>query len=136
MSASTSFVLCCILVAGGIGVSQGSRSQREYDEWLQGKYSQATSVKVGMTRADLLKVFRMDGGLQRLGIPTRYVLRNTSLIKVDVEFEKPANATKVILPEDLKLEAEGEPEKYQIVPNEELKITAVSRPYLEPFSYD
>lgn len=136
MSISASIVLGCVLIAGGLCLSQGSQSQRQHDEWLQAKYSEATSVKVGMTRADLIKIFRMDGGLQPLGIPTRYVLRGTSMIKVDVKFEQPPDATKIVLPEDLKLEAEGEPERYQIVPNEELKITEISKPYLEPFFYD
>jgi len=136
MSISASFVICCVLIAGGLYASQTSPSQREHDKWLQAKYSEAISVKVGMTRADLLKLFRMDGGLQPLGIPTRYVLRGTTLIKVDVEFEKPSDSKKVVVPEDLKPETEGEPERYQIVPNEELKITAISKPYLEPFDYD
>jgi len=64
-----------------------------------------------MTRADLLKVFEMDGGLQSVPA-TRYVLRGTTLIKVDVEFEKPINS------------------------NDELKIKSISKPYLEPFFMD
>jgi hypothetical protein len=111
MSSSASFVICCILVVGGLCVSQGSQSERLHDEWLQAKYAEATSVKAGMTRADLLKVFDMDGGLQSVPA-TRYVLRGTTLIKVDVEFEKPISS------------------------NDELKIKSISKPYLEPFFMD
>ena len=136
MSTPSAIVLGCVLIAGGFCWSQGSQSQRQHDDGLQAKYSEATSVKVGMTRADLIKLFRMDGGLQRVGIPTRYVLRDTGMIKVDVEFEKPPDAKKIVLPEDLKPEAGGEAERYQIVPNEELKITEISKPYLEPPFYD
>jgi hypothetical protein len=111
MSVSASIIICCVLVVGGLCVSQGSQSEREHNEWLQAKYSEATSVKVGMTRTDLLKVFEMDGGLQSVPA-TRYVLRGTTLIKVDVEFEKPTNS------------------------NDELKIKSISKPYLEPIFVD
>lgn len=43
-------------------------------------------IKVGMTRADLLKVFTTEGGLST-GLNRTYVYRECSYIKVDVEFE-------------------------------------------------
>jgi hypothetical protein len=135
MSLPASFAICCVLIAGGLYASQRSLSPRQYDEWLQAKYTEATSVKVGMTRADLIKVFRIDGGLQQM-IPTRYVLKGTSLIKVEVEFEKLPDSKKVLVPEDLKYETEEERERYQYIPNDQLKIKTISTPYLEPFNYD
>jgi len=52
-------------------------------------------IKVGMTRADLLKVFTTEGGLST-GLNRTYVYRECPYIKVDVEFEpvgRPARDT-------------------------------------------
>jgi hypothetical protein len=43
-------------------------------------------IKVGMTRADLLKVFTTEGGLST-SLNRTFVYRDCSYIKVDVEFE-------------------------------------------------
>ena len=108
---------------------------RNHDLWLQERYFEATSIKEGMTRAELLKIFRMDGGLQTL-LPTRYVLKSSSFIKVDVEFDVPTGSK--VLPEDLRFEMDSlkESSKYQFVSNDKLKIARISRPYVEPFSFD
>jgi hypothetical protein len=74
---------------------------------------EADSVSVGMSRADLLKAFEPDGGLQRIP-PVRYVLRSCSLIKVDVQFDISREAYLSHRPADTYL-----------------KITAISKPYLE-----
>jgi len=77
----------------------------------------------------------MDGGLQPF-LPTRYVLKSSSLIKVDVEFDVPTGSK--VLPEDLRFEMDGlkESYEYQFVSNDKLKIARISRPYVEPFSFD
>jgi len=89
---------------------------------------EATSIKEGMTRADLLKVFTMDGGLQLL-LPTRYVLKNSNLIKVDVEFDVPLGNR--IAPEDMRF-GRSESEGFQFVSNDMLRIKRISKPYIEP----
>ncbi len=43
------------------------------------------AIKPGMTRADLLKVFKEDGGLTT-PVSSRYINRRCHIIKVDVEF--------------------------------------------------
>ena len=106
--------------------------ESDHDRWLQQRYFEAISIKEGMTRADLLKIFRMDGGLQSL-LPDRYVLKSSSLIKVDVEFDVPAGSK--VLPEDLRFEMDHL-KGYQFVSNDKLKIKRVSRPYVEPYSFD
>ena len=118
---------------------------RAHDKWLQERYFEALSIKEGMTRAELLEVFRMDGGLQAF-LPTRYVLRSSNFIKVDVEFEVPAGVTGTVVPEDLRDEmaaiardsagTSGTKRKYQLVANEKLKIKTISKPYVEQFNYD
>jgi hypothetical protein len=80
--------------------------------WVEDLYKEATSVKVGMSRADLLKLFEVDDGLQRIPAD-RYVLRSYPLIKVDVEF-------------DVKY-GRG----YKERPDAEIKIKGISKPYLE-----
>ncbi len=68
-------------------------------------------IKVGMTRADLLKVFTTEGGMFT-SRSRKYVYRGCPYIKVDVEFDT-ANSK-----EPLRESATD-------------KITAISRPYLE-----
>jgi len=75
-------------------------------------------IKVGMTRADLLKVFTTEGGLST-GLQRKFVYRDCPYIKVDVEFEpvgRPARDRngRVTLEED----------RRDI-------ITKISQPYLE-----
>jgi hypothetical protein len=63
---------------------------------------------------------------------------------VDVEFDLPADATSKTLPKDLRYEIEmpvddsdGNPKRdYRFVPNDELKIRRISRPYFEQEDYD
>jgi hypothetical protein len=90
-----------------------AREEARYFDWLRHRMDEAYSIHVGMSRADLLKVFNIDGGLQRIP-PRRYSLPRCDMIKVDVEFELPQGASRNKLPAD-----------------NELKISAISKPYLE-----
>ena len=124
-------VVCALLTINATsGLPQPDRSD---DQWLQERYFEATSITEDMTRADLLKIFRMDGGLQLL-LPTRYVLKSSSLIKVDVEFDVPEGGK--VIPEDLRFEMYDLREGFRFVSNDKLKIKRISRPYVEPFSFD
>jgi len=76
------------------------------------------TVKVGMTRADLLKVFTTEGGLSS-GLNRTYVYRQCPLIKVDVEFEPVGRPAR-----------DGEGRVTLIEANEDV-IKKVSKPYLE-----
>ena len=132
----TRVILSVVCALFTLSASSGlPQSDRNHDQWLQERYFEATSIKEGMTRAELLKIFRMDGGLQTL-LPTRYVLKSSSLIKVDVEFDVPTGSK--VIPEDLRFEMDSlkESSKYQFVSNDKLKIARISRPYVEPFSFD
>lgn len=122
------FVVCALLTINSL-----LHSHRSHDQWLQERYFEATSIKEGMTRADLVKIFRIDGGLQPF-LPTRYVLKSSSLIKVDVEFDVPEGSK--VLPEDLRFEMNDLKDQFRFVSNDKLKIKHISRPYVEPFSYD
>jgi len=92
-------------------------SQRR-TEWIAASLREMEQIKVGMTRADLLKVFTTEGGLST-GLQRKFVYRDCPYIKVDVEFEpvgRPARDRngRVTLEED----------RRDI-------ITKISQPYLE-----
>jgi hypothetical protein len=129
----TRVILCIACALLTISTTPGPQSDRSHNQWLQERYFEAISIKEGMTRADLIKVFRMDGGLQPF-LPTRYVLKSSSLIKVDVEFDVPEGDK--VVPEDLRFEMDYLKEGFRFVSNDKLKIKRISRPYVEPFSYD
>jgi len=76
------------------------------------------TVKVGMTRADLLKVFTTEGGIST-GLTRTYVYRKCQLIKVDVEFEPVGRPER---------DAEG---RGTLIEVDEDVIKKVSKPYLD-----
>ncbi len=57
----------------------------EQARWIAENLPELESIKVGMTREQLLKVFMEEGGISTPG-RRRYVYRKCGFIKVDVEF--------------------------------------------------
>jgi hypothetical protein len=76
--------------------------------WLEERYREAQSIKVGSTYADVVRHFRSDGGLTQVG-KSRFVNILCPLVKIDVEFERVRGDT---MPPTA-------------------KVTKVSRPYFE-----
>ena len=66
--------------------SQSPPEAQEQAAWVAQSLKEMQTVKAGMTRADLLKVFTTEGGLST-GLNRTFVYRKCRLIKVDVEFE-------------------------------------------------
>ena len=106
-----------------IGVSLGamktlSRAQcdQTHAQWIEERYREATSIKEGMTVADLQKVFTEDGGIQSLP-SRRYILKSCMWIKIDVEFDIP----------------QGDK---QFPSGANVRIKKVSKPYLEQMILD
>jgi len=58
---------------------------RSHVAWVMDTLIQMTSVKAGMTRSDLLKVFTTEGGIST-GLKRTYVSRDCPYFKVNVEF--------------------------------------------------
>ena len=58
----------------------------EHTAWIATSLKEIESMRVGMTRDDLLKVFKEEGGISTRTW-RRYVYRDCKYIKVDVEFE-------------------------------------------------
>lgn len=81
-----------------------------HTEWVSNVLAWVATIKPGMTRSDLLRVFTTEGGLSTRTSRT-YVLKQCPTIKVDVEFSISGNE-----PDD--------------------KITQISKPYLDYGHYD
>ena len=81
-------------------------------KWVEKSLKEMQTVKVGMTRGDLLKVFTEEGGLSTRTRQT-YVYRGCPYFKVDVSFEPVGGArgNDFVSPGD--------------------KIVTISRPYLD-----
>ena len=95
--------------------AQTPQRPQEKTEWIADTLKEIQKIKIGMTRADLLKVFTTEGGLSSPFSRT-YVYRECPYIKVDVEFEPVGRR-----------DAEG---RVTHETNEDV-IKKISRPYLE-----
>jgi hypothetical protein len=91
-----------------------SKKSDEHTKWIGDTLKEIQTIKPGMTRRDLLRVFGEEGGLSSR-LWHRYVFHDCPYIKVDVEFT-PSPATK------------DDPKAYAD-PND--IITKISKPYLE-----
>ena len=75
-----------------VGVSLGARPSAQSDldhqhaAWVLDCLARMETVKPGMTRADLFKVFKEEGGIYS-GTWGHYVLKECPYFKVDVVFE-------------------------------------------------
>jgi hypothetical protein len=83
-----------------------------HQQWVTKVLKQTETIKVGMTRQDLLKVFTTEGGISTR-VRRTFVHKECGYIKVDVEFTPVGEEDQKLkeLPED--------------------QITAISRPYLQ-----
>lgn len=98
--------------------AQTSPLSQQRTEWIAASLREMETIKVGMTRADLLKVFTTEGGLST---PLRrtFAYRDCPYIKVDVEFEPVGRPAR-----DLEGRVTLEEDRRDI-------ITKISRPYLD-----
>ena len=58
----------------------------DHTQWIVTSLREMQTIKVGMTRMDLLKVFKEEGGLSTVSSRT-YAYKHCPYIKVDAEFE-------------------------------------------------
>src|SRR5882672_4082727 len=121
MSKFTSMIIASLfvpLLTISILSAQSPQKSQGQTEWIANSLKEMQKIKVGMTRADLLKVFTTEGGLST-GLNRTYVYRECPYIKVDVEFEpvgRPARDT------------DG---RVTLVEANEDVIKKISKPYLE-----
>jgi hypothetical protein len=104
-------VFLCIVSGSSVAQSKSHHSpsdiEHEHTAWIAGALQTMQTVKVGMTRSDLMKIFTTEGGLSTTSQRT-YIYRQCPHIKVDVRFA--ASSRDQELPTD--------------------KIIEISRPYL------
>ncbi len=98
--------------------SQNSQESQIQTEWIVNSLKEMQTINVGMTRADLLKVFTTEGGLST-GLNRTYVYRECPYIKVDVKFEPVGRPAR---------DAEG---RVTLVETNEDVIKKMSKPYLD-----
>lgn len=67
-----------------IASAQDSCSEKR-DEWVRDTLAKMESIRPGMTRNELMKVFRTEGGLST-GLRRTFVSRECPYFKVDVQF--------------------------------------------------
>jgi hypothetical protein len=90
-------VLFSIIVIGGSASLRPTQSAgpdpcaQDHEVWLTHVLEKMDSIKPGMTRGDLLKVFRTEGGLST-GLRRTFVSRDCPYCKVVVEFKPVARA--------------------------------------------
>ena len=104
--------LVTLIYGNAISTSRHSCGTDEHTEWVAKSLTEIESVKVGMTRAELMRVFKEEGGISTRTW-RRYVYRDCAYIKVDVEFEPV-----------------GEPEN-KVTQSPGDRIIQISRPFLE-----
>ena len=92
---------------------------QDAERWVGNALLEIETVKVGMTRGQLLAMFGMEGGVFS-GLRRTYVYRRCPTIKVDVEFEAVGRPSR---------DAEG---RVTLVESDQDIITKISRPYLAP----
>jgi hypothetical protein len=101
-------LIFCFSAVARLGSQQSlPQTVSAHTEWIAGVLKATQSIKVGMNRSDLLKVFTTEGGLS-WSTQRTYVYRQCPYIKVDVKFAASSNTEE--LPKD--------------------KIVEISRPYL------
>jgi len=110
-------LLVCIVVSLGPATLSTAQSEQTHSQWIEERYREATSIKEGMTVADLQKFFTEDGGLQS-SPSLRYILKSCMWIKIDVQFDIPGS------------------DQHQYPLNSNVRIKKVSKPYLEQMMVD
>jgi|SRR5450755_1530094 hypothetical protein len=88
----TRFTFLCILSVSAVAQSESQQPPRissqidtRASRWIAGALNAIQTIKVGMTRSDLMKVFTIEGGLSTTSQRT-YVYRQCPYIKIDVKF--------------------------------------------------
>jgi len=74
-----------LIVLGAASIIRAQEDQ-SHVKWVGDSLKEMETIKAGMTRADLLKVFMEEGGLSTRN-SRNYVYRKCPLFKVTVEFK-------------------------------------------------
>lgn len=118
--------LCLAIFCGATFALSGELATKEGHtinrDWVVQVLKQIETIKVGMTRHDLLKVFMAEGGISTR-LKRTYVHKECEVIKVDVEF------IPAVIPEYEKRTRLSESQNQTEMPGDQ--IIEISRPYLQ-----
>src|SRR5690242_11716710 len=84
------FAIVLMLTATSLAPTQTTETNEEHAKWIANVMDSIQTIKPGMTREDLLKVFTTEGGLS-FRLRRTYVYKECPYIKVTVEFEAAEN---------------------------------------------
>jgi hypothetical protein len=113
------WVLVLVAALASVAAEAQSCTAAQRDAWFSKALKDVQSIRVGMTRGDLLKVFTVPGGFSGpRKLRGTYAYKGSPYIKVDVEFS-PAAAP----------DTNGRESPSDV-------IKAISRPYLAGPAYD
>ena len=82
-----STIVFMMVVFSALAGQKTKGTSMNHTEWVGNALKEIQTVKVGMTRRDLLKLFEAEGGLGGSGGSRTYLYRDCVYIKVDVEFQ-------------------------------------------------
>jgi hypothetical protein len=117
-------VLSGVAVGGAISLrptEQANRVQafdKDHAAWVAESLKRMQTIKAGMTRTELLKVFTTEGGLST-GLQRTFVSQDCPYFKVDVEFEAVGRPSR---------DSDG---RVTLVEGSQDIIVKISRPYLQ-----
>jgi hypothetical protein len=117
-------VLSGVAVGGAISLrptEQANRVQafdKDHAAWVAESLKRMQTIKAGMTRTELLKVFTTEGGLST-GLERTFVSQDCPYFKVDVEFEAVGRPSR---------DSDG---RVTLVEGSQDIIVKISRPYLQ-----
>jgi hypothetical protein len=117
-------VLSGVAVGGAIFVRATQQARlmqacdKDHTAWVADSLKRMQTIKPGMTRANLLKVFTTEGGLST-GLQRTFASQDCPYFKVDVEFEAVGRPSR---------DANG---RVTLVEGSQDIIVKISRPYLQ-----
>jgi len=114
--ACTILLLTVASLVGAKETAEETQINQEHTKWIASVIDSIQTIKPGMTRQDLLRVFTLEGGISTR-LQRTYVYRQCPYIKVTVEFE-----------------AIGNTENGDQLPGD--KIVRISAPFLQYGVYD
>jgi hypothetical protein len=84
-------LLSVVAICGSFLVQPTARAMQDsclqvHDDWVRDSLIKMDSVRPGMTREQVMKVFTTEGGLSN-GLRRTFVSRDCSYFKIDVEFK-------------------------------------------------
>ena len=79
-------MVCGFVLATQSGLTAQRMPRESHNDWLAHSLSEIQTVKVGMKRRDVLRLFTTEGGFSS-STSKKYVYKGSLYIKVDIQFQ-------------------------------------------------